>query len=82
MQQAFRIILPPIGNQYLNLAKNTSLGIAIAYAEIVAVGSTISNQTGQALQVTIVWMAFYLTVSLTLSAIVNYYNRKLKLVER
>lgn len=82
LPQAFRIILPPIGNQYLNLAKNTSLGIAIAYAEIVAVGSTISNQTGQALQVTIVWMAFYLTVSLTLSAIVNYYNRKLRLVER
>lgn len=82
LPQAFRIILPPIGNQYLNLAKNTSLGIAVGYAEIVAVGSTISNQTGQALQVTIVWMSFYLVVSLTLSAIVNYYNRKLKLVER
>ena len=82
LPQAFRIILPPIGNQYLNLAKNTSLGIAVAYPEIVAVGSTIQNQTGQALQVVVLWMAFYLTVSLSLSAVVNYYNRKLKLVER
>jgi general L-amino acid transport system permease protein len=82
LPQAFRIILPPIGNQYLNLAKNTSLGIAVAYAEIVAVGNTLGNQSGQFLAVTILWMAFYLSVSLTLSAIVNYYNRKLKLVER
>ena len=82
LPQAFRIILPPIGNQYLNLAKNTSLGIAIGYAEVVAVGSTLSNQTGQALQTFALWMGFYLTVSLTLSSIVNYYNRKLQLVER
>ena len=82
LPQAFRIILPPIGNQYLNLAKNTSLGIAVAYAEVVAVGQTLFNQTGQALQVFVLWMAFYLTVSLLLSSVVNYYNRKLKLVER
>ena len=82
LPQAFRIILPPIGNQYLNLAKNTSLGIAVAYAEVVAVGQTLFNQTGQALQVFVLWMAFYLTVSLVLSSVVNYYNRKLKLVER
>jgi len=82
LPQAFRIILPPMGNQYLNLAKNTSLGIAVAYAEIVAVGSTLSNQTGQSLPVVLTWMAFYLTVSLSISAIVNYYNRKLALVER
>ena len=81
LPQAFRIILPPIGNQYLNLAKNTSLGIAVAFPEVVAVGQTLFNQTGQALQVFILWMSFYLTVSLTLSAVVNYYNRKLKLVE-
>jgi len=82
LPQAFRIILPPLGNQYLNLAKNTSLGLAVAYADIVAVGFTIINQTGQSLPVVIVWMAFFLTLSLTISAIVNYYNRKMMLVER
>ena len=82
LPQAFRIVMPPIGNQYLNLAKNTSLGVAIGYAEVVAVMSTIANQTGDWLQVAALWMAFYLTVSLLLSAVVNYYNRKLKLVER
>ena len=82
LPQAFRIVLPPLGNQYLNLAKNTSLGIAVGFAEIVAVQSTISNQTGQWLQGVLIWMAFYLSVSLVLSGIVNRYNRKLKLVER
>lgn len=82
LPQAFRIILPPLGNQYLNLAKNTSLGLAVAFADIVAVGSTIINQTGQSLPVVSIWMAFFLTMSLSLSAIVNYYNRKMQLVER
>ena len=82
LPQAFRIILPPLGNQYLNLAKNTSLGLAVAYADIVAVGFTILNQTGQSLPVVIMWMSFFLTMSLTISAIVNYYNRKMMLVER
>lgn len=82
LPQAFRIILPPIGNQYLNLAKNTSLGIAVAYPEIVAVGQTLANQTGQAMQTFLIWIAFYLGVSLVLSMIVNYYNRRLRLVER
>ncbi|MGI9666152.1 MAG: amino acid ABC transporter permease [Acidimicrobiia bacterium] len=82
LPQAFRIILPPLGNQYLNLAKNTSLGLAVAFADIVAVGTTIINQTGQSLPVVVIWMAFFLTLSLSISAIVNYYNRKLMLVER
>ena len=82
LPQAFRIILPPLGNQYLNLAKNTSLGLAVAYADIVSVGTTLINQTGQSLPIILTWMAFFLTMSLTISAIVNYYNRKLKLVER
>ncbi|MEN8239168.1 MAG: ABC transporter permease subunit [Actinomycetota bacterium] len=82
LPQAFRIILPPLGNQYLNLAKNTSLGLAVAYADIVAVGFTIINQTGQSLPVVIVWMAFFVTLSLVISAIVNYYNRKMMLVVR
>ena len=82
LPQALRIMLPPMGNQYLNLAKNTSLGIAVAYPEIVAVGQTLYNQEGQTIAVFIVWMAFYSTISLTLSTIVNYYNRKMKIVER
>lgn len=82
LPQAFRIILPPMGNQYLNLAKNTSLGIAVAFSDIVQVGTTIMNQTGQSLPVVLIWMAFFLTVSLSLSGVVNYYNRKLRLVER
>ena len=82
LPQASRIILPPLGSQYLNLAKNTSLGIAVAYAEIVQVGQTIFNQTGQALAVFIIWMTFFSVVSLSLASVVNYYNRKMKLVER
>lgn len=82
LPQAFRIILPPMGNQYLNLAKNTSLGLAVAFADIVAVGFTAINQTGQSLPIVLVWMAFFVTMSLVISGIVNYYNRKLKLVER
>ena len=82
LPQAFRIILPPIGNQYLNLAKNTSLGIAVGYAEVTAVGQTLFNQTGATVQIVLIWMGFYLSVSLTLSLIVNWYNRKVALVER
>ncbi len=82
LPQAFRIILPPMGNQYLNLAKNTSLGIAIAFAELVQVGQTLFNQTGDTIQVFLIWMGFYLSVSLILSSIVNWYNRRVKLVER
>ena len=82
LPQAFRIILPPMGNQYLNLFKNTSLGIGVAFADIVAVGTTIMNQSGQSLPVVLIWMAFFVTGSLVISAIVNYYNRKMKLVER
>ncbi len=82
LPQAFRIILPPIGNQYLNLFKNTSLGVAVAFIEIVAVGSILMNKNGQTLPIVLVWMAFFLTGSLAISAVVNYYNRKMMLVER
>ena len=82
LPQALRIMLPPMGNQYLNLAKNTSLGIAVAFPEIVAVGQTIYNQEGQTVAVFLIWMAFYSTVSLVLSSIINYYNRKMRMVER
>ncbi len=82
LPQAFRIIFPPLGNQYLNLFKNTSLGIAVAFPDIVQIGQTTYNQNGQSIPVIFVWMAFYLTGSLIISAIVNFYNRRMKLVER
>jgi general L-amino acid transport system permease protein len=82
LPQAFRIILPPMGNQYLNVAKNTSLGIAVAYPEVVAVGQTLYNQTGATIPVVLLWMLFYVSVSLTISAIVNWYNRRMQIVER
>ena len=82
LPQAFRIILPPMGNQYLNLAKNTTLGIAIGFPDLVQVGQTLFNQTGATIQVFAVWLLFYVTVSLSLPAIVNWWNRRLQLVER
>jgi len=82
LPQAFRIIMPPMGNQYLNLTKNTSLAIAVGYSDLVQIGTTVYNQTGKTLSVVAIWMMFYLSVSLTISVIVNYVNLRLKLVER
>lgn len=82
LPQAFRVILPPMGNQFLNLFKNTSLGIAVGYAGIVAIGTMIYNLNGQSLPIVLVWMVFFTTGSLVISAIVNYYNRKMTIVER
>jgi His/Glu/Gln/Arg/opine family amino acid ABC transporter permease subunit len=82
LPQAFRIVLPPIGNQFLNLFKNSSLAIAVGFSDIVQVGQTVFNQTGQSIPIFLVWMLFYSIGSLSLSSIVNYYNRKLALVER
>jgi len=82
LPQAFRVILPPLGNQFLNLSKNSSLAIAVGYADIVQVGQTLFNQTGKTVQVILIWMAFYLVLSLSISAVVNNINGRLKLVER
>jgi general L-amino acid transport system permease protein len=81
LPQAARIILPPLGNQYLNIVKYAALGVATAYPDIVKVGITAINQTGQILPIIIIWVAFFLGVSFAISAIVNYYNRKMKLVD-
>lgn len=82
LPQAFRIILPPLGNQYLNLTKNTSLAIAVGYSDLVQVGQTVYNQTGKTLPVVAIWMLFYLACSLTISLVVNFFNVRLKIVER
>lgn len=82
LPQAFRVSLPPLGNQYLNLTKNTSLAIAVGYTDVVQVGQTLINQTGKALEVFILWMLFYLACSLTISVVVNFFNIRLQIVER
>jgi general L-amino acid transport system permease protein len=80
--QALRVIIPPLTSQYLNLTKNSSLAVAIAYPELVAVGGTILNQTGKAIEIIGIWMVVYLTLSLLTSALMNWYNARKRLVER
>ena len=80
--QALRVIIPPLTSQYLNLTKNSSLAIAIGYQDLVSIGGTILNQSGQALEVVGIWMAVYLSLSLLTSLFMNWYNRRIALVER
>ncbi len=79
---ALRVIIPPLTNQYLNLAKNSSLAIAVGYADLFYVSNTIFNQTGQTLQVILMIMLAYLAQSLVLAAVMNGVNARFKLVER
>ena len=81
--QAMRVIIPPLASQYMNLTKNSSLGFAIGFPELMAVFGGISlNQTGQAIECMAIVMATYLVISLTISAFMNWYNARVKLVER
>ncbi|WP_296588690.1 amino acid ABC transporter permease [Roseibium sp.] len=80
--QAMRVIIPPLTSQYLNLTKNSSLAVAIAFPDLVSVGGTVLNQTGQAIEIIGIWMAIYLTLSLVTSAFMNWYNQRMALVER
>jgi general L-amino acid transport system permease protein len=81
--QAMRVIVPPLTSQYLNLTKNSSLGAAIGYPELVNVwAGTSLNQTGRAIEIIAMTMAVYLTISLITSAIMNWYNARVALVER
>ena len=77
-----RIVIPPLTSQYLNLTKNSSLAIAIGYPDLVAIGGTILNQTGQAIEIVAIWMVVYLSLSLITSAFMNWFNAKMALVER
>jgi general L-amino acid transport system permease protein len=79
---ALRVIIPPLISQYLNLTKNSSLAIAIGFVDLFFVGRTIINQAGQAVPVFILIMAIYLALSLVTSAILNFYNKRVQLVER
>ncbi len=81
--QALQLIIPPLTSQYLNLTKNSSLAAAIAYPDLVLVfAGTALLQTGQAVEIIAITMAVYLTISLIISAIMNWYNKKTALVER
>lgn len=81
--QAMRVIIPPLTSQYLNLTKNSSLAVAIAYPDLVSVfAGTILNQTGQAVEILCLTMAVYLTLSIVTSIFMNWYNASMALVER
>jgi general L-amino acid transport system permease protein len=79
---ALRVIIPPLTNQYLNLSKNSSLAIAVGYADLFYVSNTIFNQTGQTLQVILMIMGAYLVISLALAPLLNGVNARCRIVER
>jgi general L-amino acid transport system permease protein len=80
--QAMRVIVPPLTSQYLNLAKNSSLAIAIGYPDLFNVGATIANQTGQPVPVIMLIMASYLSISLFTSLLMNIYNARVQVLEK
>lgn len=82
LPQALRVIVPPTTSQYLNLTKNSSLAVAIGYPDLVFVGNTTLNQTGQAIEAIAIFMAVYLFISLAISLFMNWYNARIALKER
>ena len=81
--QALRVLIPPLTSQYLNLTKNSSLAIAIGYMDIVAtIGGISLMQTGKEMETMIIVIAIYLSISLLISMFMNWYNTRIKLVER
>ncbi len=81
--QAMRVIIPPLTSQFLNLTKNSSLAVAIAYPDLVSVfAGTVLNQTGQAVEILLMTMGVYLIISIITSMFMNWYNARMSLVER
>ena len=81
--QAMRIIVPPLTSQYLNIVKNSTLAAFMGYPDLVSIfTSTVQNQTGRAVECIAITMLFYLTVSLAISLFMNWYNKRIALVER
>jgi general L-amino acid transport system permease protein len=80
--QAFRVIIPPLASQYLNLTKNSTLAIAIGFPDLLYTGGTTINQTGKSIEVVIIWIVVYLSLSLLTAAFMNWFNSRMKLVER
>lgn len=82
LPQALRVIVPPMTSQYLNLAKNSSLAIAIGYPDLFSIAGTVFNQTGAAIEIIMIMMLSYLSMSLITSLLMNIYNSRVRLVER
>ena len=82
LPQALRVTVPPLTSQYLNLTKNSSLALAIGYPDLVSIANTMLNQTGQAIEGVTMIMGSYLTISLSISLFMNWYNKRIALVER
>ncbi|MGD8586718.1 MAG: ABC transporter permease subunit, partial [Chloroflexota bacterium] len=82
LPQALKVIIPPLIGIYLSLMKDTSLGIAIGFPEMYSVAYTTINQSGRSLQLVLLMMLVYLTISLVFSLLLNWYNERAKLVER
>lgn len=81
--QALRVIIPPLTSQYLNLAKNSSLAAGIGYPEMVSLfAGTVLNQTGQSIEVIAITMSVYLSISISISLLMNWYNKRIALIER
>jgi len=80
--QALRVIIPPLTSQYLNLTKNSSLAIAVGYSDLFYVSNTVINQSGRAVEMIALVMGTYLSISLLTSAFMNWYNQRIRLVER
>lgn len=82
LPQALRVIVPPMTSQYLSTVKNTTLAVAVGYPELGLIVNTVTNQTGQALESILIMLAVFLTISLSVSALMNFYNARIALVER
>jgi general L-amino acid transport system permease protein len=83
LPQALRVIIPPLISQYLNLTKNSSLAIAVGYMDITGtLGGITLNQTGREMESLMLLMAAYLTISITVSLFMNWYNESIKMKER
>ena len=82
LPQALRVIIPPMTSNYLNLTKNSSLAVAIGYPDVVSIVNTTMNQTGQSFETIAILMGVYLTLSLSISAFMNWYNSRISLKER
>lgn len=82
LPQALRVIVPPLTSQYVSLIKNSSIAVVIGYPDLVNIGNTVMNQTGQAVEAIAVMMVVYLIVSLITSVAMNFYNRLVAIKER
>lgn len=82
LPQALKVIIPPLISTYLSLMKDTSLGVAVAFPEMYLISQVLMNQSGRALQIMIIIMLVYLAISIFFSAILNWYNQRIVLVER